>query len=218
MSAGAAAGLICASASRAVSSGARDAESGCSRWKDSRMSPRGADLAGCSASPQLIRKGTRPPADRAQRQPPPQHRARWRGPLHAGHLARVVAATAGPGHRRVDVMAGNRRTSQPTTADAVGAKRARRRRLGLPGIGSDDLQIGLRAESEQRVVGAMAGVLATSLGPNTQTLLHLSNCIGQVWSPVDEMVDQLTRSSSAPAAADPDVRLQQRLRIIMHLI
>ena len=39
-------------------------------------------------------------------------------------------------------------------------------------------------------MGAMAGVLATGLGPNTQTLLHLSNCVGQVWNPVDEMVDQ----------------------------
>ena len=94
------------------------------------------------------------------------------------------------GYRRVDVMAGNRPAGQPTTADAVGAKRARRPWLGLPGIGSDDLQIGLRAESEQRVVGAQAGVLATGLGPDTQTLLHLSNCAGQVRSPVDEMVDQ----------------------------
>jgi hypothetical protein len=81
-------------------------------------------------------------------------------------------------------------TDQSTAADAVEAKRARHRRLWLPGIGSDDLQVGLRAKREQRIVGAQTYVPATRLGPYAKAFLQIGHGAGQIGGPVDEMIDQ----------------------------
>ena len=61
-SAGTAAEVTSMSAPRAASTGARERGSGCSICTDIRLGPRGAELAGCSVSPQQMRNGTRPPA------------------------------------------------------------------------------------------------------------------------------------------------------------
>ena len=50
-------------------------------------------------------------------------------------------------------------------ASAIGAEGTRRERFGLSGVGSDDLQIRLRAQREQRVMAAQPDVPASGLGP-----------------------------------------------------
>lgn len=91
--------------------------------------------------------------------------------MPVGHLACVIALAAGPGDGRVDVVAGERPADQAAAAEAIDAEGTRHGRLGLPGVGSDDLQIRLRAEREQRVVGAQPDVLASRLGPDAEALL-----------------------------------------------
>ena len=122
----------------------------------------------------------------------------------ADHLPRVIAAGAGPGHRRVNISAGKRPAGQPAAAGPIGAGPARHKRRGLTGIGSDDLQVGAGAEREQRIVGAPTDVPATSLGPYPKTFLHLGNRTGQIRGPVDEMVDQ--HSPIIPRARSVDER------------
>jgi hypothetical protein len=51
-------------------------------------------------------------------------------------------------------------------------------------------------------VGAQADVLATGLGPDATTLLHIGNRAGQVGGCVGEMIDQHDPIIPAPIAAD----------------
>jgi hypothetical protein len=91
-------------------------------------------------------------AHRAGCQAPSEHRSGGPDPLPVGHLAWVIAVAACPGGGRVDVVAGKRPADQAAAAYAIDAEGTGNGRLGLPGIGRDDLQIRLRAEREQRVV------------------------------------------------------------------
>ena len=123
------------------------------------MSPRGADLAGWSASPQQIRNGTRPSASALSvarhRSTVPVARS-----LPVAHLTWVVAVAAGLGHREIDVVTRERRAGQHAAGKVVYPKGSRPGGFGLPGVGRDDLQVRPRAEREQRVVSAEADVLA----------------------------------------------------------
>jgi hypothetical protein len=126
----------------------------------------------------------------AARHPPPERRSGGTDPPAVDHLTRVVAVTACPGDRRVDVVAGQRPSSQPAVAYPVEPEGSARGRLRLIGIGRDDLQIRPGAEREQRVVGAQPGVLASGLRPDAEALRYVGDRRREVGNGVDQVVDQ----------------------------
>src|SRR5947208_3472837 len=95
---------------------------------------------------------------------PPEQRPGGIGPQPVDHVAGVVAAAAGPGDGRGDIVAGQRPSHQAAVADAVQPEGAGNGWVRLLGVGGDDLQVRLGTEREQRVVGTPPGMPAPGLG------------------------------------------------------
>src|ERR1700744_2300842 len=121
---------------------------------------------------------------------PSQHRSGRPGPLPVCRLARVITVAAGTGDGCVNVGAANRPAGQAAAACPAGPEGTRHGRLGLIGIGRDDLQVRLGAKREQRVVGAEPDVLASRLRLTTGPLLYLGYRCGQVGNDIDQVVNQ----------------------------
>src|SRR5215472_7601824 len=133
-------------------------------------------------------------------QAPPEHRSGGHGPLTVDHVAWVVAAAAGRGDGRVDVVAGKRPCRQPAVAYVVDPEGTRLDWLRLSGVGRDDLQVRLIAEREQRVVGAQPDMPASGSSPDAEAFLYVGDRCREAGNGVDQVVDQHVILNSVRAA------------------
>jgi hypothetical protein len=108
---------------------------------------------------------------------------------------------AGRGYSLVDVVAGNGPPCQPAVAYAVDPEGTGSGWLRLFGVGRDDLQIRLRAEREQRVVGAQPDVPAPGLGPDAEAFRYVRDRGLEVGNGVDQVVNQHVILNITPAAS-----------------
>ena len=93
----------------------------------------------------------------------------------------------------------------------IDAKPTRLIRLGLLGVGSEDLEVRRWAEGEYGVASPLAWMLPTRCGSYTEPLFQLVNGRSEVWRCIDEVINAGHESTQALRLGSTAGRQERRL-------